>query len=258
LSASSGRKVVVALTDGNDDDGRVLLAETIARATDANVPIFTIGLGSDVDEGGLEPLAEQSGGAYYFSPSADDLEALYQEIGSNLRNEYALVYESSTPNLDGTRRDLAVDVQSGGSQLSTEGGYQVGGIIASSLSWTLFLPLFAGLLVGLIGLYKLPTMRRRAAAVDEVVPAVASMPETPPVPSQQPTVTVPVMPADTVGLPPSASLNVRFPFVSEENLLGSGADCTILLGHPSVEGHHARIGALCAGGFERWTEFGEL
>jgi len=196
ITTESGRKVVVALTDGNDDDGQTRLEETIERATAANVPIYTIGLGGDVDQEGLEPLAVRSGGAYYFSPSADELEALYAEIGSTLRNEYALVYKSTTPNLDGTRRDLAVDVVAGGEQLSTSGDYQVGGVLASSFSWTLFLPLFLGLLAGLIALYKLPTLRRRSSTPDEVVDRpTTDEPSLEPHISSQPTVTVPVAPA---------------------------------------------------------------
>jgi len=245
ITTESGRKVVVALTDGNDDDGQTRLEETIERATAANVPIYTIGLGGDVDQEGLEPLAVRSGGAYYFSPSADELEALYAEIGSTLRNEYALVYKSTTPNLDGTRRDLAVDVVAGGEQLSTSGDYQVGGVLASSFSWTLFLPLFLGLLAGLIALYKLPTLRRRSSTPDEVVDRpTTDEPSLEPHISSQPTVTVPVAPASIQATLTAAKLARQHAIVPGENLVGQSSECSILLSHPSVTQRHARIGQL--------------
>lgn len=198
FSATSGRKVVLALTDGLDDNGQAFLEPTVEAAQQANVAVYTIGLGSDVDQAGLRQLAEANGGAYYFSPSADQLEQLYLDIAGSLRNEYALTYQSATPNLDGTRRNLQVTLTTaGGEQIQTEGGYGVAGVLATSLNPALFFPLLIGLLAGLLVLYQLPQWRRRpttgsedAFAPSAVVSPVA--PSAPPVvqPQSAPTLNV--------------------------------------------------------------------
>lgn len=183
--AASGRKVVLALTDGRDDNGQTLLAATIEAASDANVAVYTIGLGSDVDEDGLRQLADANGGAYYFSPDADQLEQLYLDIAGSLRNEYALTYQSATPNLDGTRRNLQVTLTTaGGQQIQAGGVYGVAGVLATSLNPALFFPLFIVLFVGLVALYQLPQWRRRPSpALDEPLAPVSGAPSFAPAPS---------------------------------------------------------------------------
>lgn len=160
LDAVSGRKVVLALTDGMDNTWQFGLAPAVADAQAAKTPVYVVGLGRDVDRSGLERLARETGGRVYFSPGAAQLKELYGSIASDLRNEYALTYRSLTPNLDGTQRALEVAISTGGQDLQTDGGYVVGGVLASGLNLALFVPVLLVLSVALTALYAAPSLHR--------------------------------------------------------------------------------------------------
>lgn len=109
-----GRKAVVLLSDGVDDDGtgRPLSTSTIedvlARAGAINVPIFAIGLGTEMDEAVLIEIAEATGAQYLNAPDPSELGAIYGSISDQLSGQYAIRYTSSLP-ADGVARrvDLA-------------------------------------------------------------------------------------------------------------------------------------------------------
>jgi VWFA-related protein len=99
----TGRRAVVLLSDGVDDDGygKTLSKKTIADigalAKELNVPVFTIGLGSEIDEKTLRQVASESGGAYFAAPTAADLQALYTKLGRQLSGQYHISYNSNLP-----------------------------------------------------------------------------------------------------------------------------------------------------------------
>ncbi len=91
--------VVLLLTDGENTEGIPPL-ESTARARDANVPVFTIGMGgrggfpfggrgrSGVDETLLQEMAAQTGGQYYFAPNGGELRRIYNDLGLALGWEF--------------------------------------------------------------------------------------------------------------------------------------------------------------------------
>lgn len=119
VSERRGRKAIVLLSDGVDDDGtgQPLSTHTIEdvldRAAEVNVPIFVIGLGSEMDEAVLTDIAETTGAQYLNAPSADELGKIYGRISDQLSGQYAIRYTSSLP-ADGTAR--RVDLRALGSQ----------------------------------------------------------------------------------------------------------------------------------------------
>jgi VWFA-related protein len=275
LDDIGGRKVVLALTDGMDNNGQSGLGSTVADANAASVPIYTIGLGNSIDREGLEELARRTGGQAYFSPSASELANLYTQIASGLRNEYALTYTSLTPSLDGTQRALAVEIGAAGGAMQTEGGYAVGGILASALNLAIFVPTLALLAIGLVGLYLLPGWRRHKTVTDndrhlesaesrsdyityEPAPAVAAgasepsgpsrplpvttqsanLPANPPAPVSAPVVAAPVHSTAVAG---QIGLVIEYPLTADVTMIGSAADCHILIDAPTVAPKQAQI-----------------
>ena len=64
-------------------DGQSTVREndpSLVYAREDGIKIFTIGLGSDVEEDTLRMIASTTGGKYLFATSADDLEALFDEL----------------------------------------------------------------------------------------------------------------------------------------------------------------------------------
>ncbi|NOY07136.1 MAG: VWA domain-containing protein, partial [Chlorobi bacterium] len=103
------KKVIVILTDGNDFLSTWNEYEAIAAAQKAGIPVFTIGLGSDVDSTKLSLIASQTGGKFIFAPEAKDLKALYQSIAKYIyRGLCTLSYRSSEDCPDGTLRVVEV------------------------------------------------------------------------------------------------------------------------------------------------------
>lgn len=244
LDGVSGRRVVLTLTDGMDNGGQTRLQETIDAALAASTPIYVVGLGSDVDRDGLTQLATATNGQVYFSPNAAELEQLYASIASNLRNEYALTYHSLTPNLDGTRRDLAVDIGAAGGNISASGGYAVGGILASWLNPVVFLPTLLVLLAVLIGLLFVPgvthpRIRRQSTGELAATPRPEVVNEKLPEPGAQPEIIAPQRAAPQ----PAASLTcvVTMPLAEESTTLGSAPQNTWMLNGAGVAAQQARI-----------------
>ena len=104
-----GRRAVVLLSDGVDDDGtgqplsERTISDVLDRAADAGVPIFVIGLGTEMDEAVLSDIAQTTGAQYLNAPDASELGAVYGQISDQLSGQYAIRYTSNLP-ADGTPR----------------------------------------------------------------------------------------------------------------------------------------------------------
>ena len=240
LQGASGRKVVIALTDGKDEGSRRSVDQAITFAKDNHIPVYTVGLGSgrDIDTSRLRKLAEETGGEFHQTPTADQLAELYRKIAEELQNEYVLSYISPTPDLDGTQREVVVNIEHGGGTLSTNRPYAVGGIIKASINY----PFFGALLLLLLVLLALPGAFRRIYARRPAPEVVA-----PVIPTPLPAVTPPAGPAPqpikpmSPSRPVPARLVARFAVTKETVSLGSAEGNDIIIPVPTVAAQHARI-----------------
>ena len=89
-----GRRAVIVLTDGIANRGALDMNQSIAEAVKENVSVYVIGLGKDVRASRLERIAEETGGFYFFTPSADGLSEIYETISKRIRNEYVVTYRT--------------------------------------------------------------------------------------------------------------------------------------------------------------------
>ncbi|MBA2680465.1 MAG: VWA domain-containing protein, partial [Ktedonobacteraceae bacterium] len=121
MQGTSGRRVIIALTDGISDNRRYSQRSITSLATKENIPMYTIGLGQDVRGADLEQLAADTGGEYAFAPDANALQTLYSHLAQALQNEYRFVYMSPTGQLDGTRRVLDITAKRSNGDLLTSG-----------------------------------------------------------------------------------------------------------------------------------------
>jgi VWFA-related protein len=87
-----GRRAVIVLTDGIANRGALDMNQSIAAAVKENVSVYVIGLGKDVRAVRLERIAEETGGFYFYTPSADGLSEIYETISKRIRSEYVITY----------------------------------------------------------------------------------------------------------------------------------------------------------------------
>lgn len=90
------KKIIILLTDGENNDGSVTLPQAIKLAKEAGVKIYTIGVGSDgndfasffglrmggggVDETSLKQIAEDTEGTYFRAKNTASLQKIYGAI----------------------------------------------------------------------------------------------------------------------------------------------------------------------------------
>ena len=130
VKQTEGRKVVVLLSDGRDEDNAgtgpgsartqkdVFLA---LRETDAT--IYPIGLGPRVDREFLERLAAESGGAAYFPEDVSNLRDDYARIVEELRRRYVVSYTSTNGARDGAWRTVQIKTRQDELTVRSRGGY---------------------------------------------------------------------------------------------------------------------------------------
>jgi Ca-activated chloride channel family protein len=118
------KKVLLAITDGEDNSSRYSFEELLRYAQKSNAVIYTIGLLGSEEPGGLfkihsggsrraakilEKLAEATGGQAYFPKSLDEVEGTCQQVARDIRNQYTLAYYPTNTKKDGTFRNVRVD-----------------------------------------------------------------------------------------------------------------------------------------------------
>lgn len=87
---------VVVLSDGADTGSVASLEDAAAKARDARVRIFAVGLQSrSYDPGPLRKLVGAAGGEYAEAETTDDLKPILEGLGAKLASEYLLRYRSS-------------------------------------------------------------------------------------------------------------------------------------------------------------------
>lgn len=136
------KKVLLLVSDGEDNASRYSFEELVRYAQRSNAVIYTIGLLGEEQPGGLfkirrggtkraakalEKLAEVTGGEAYFPRSLDEVEATCVQVARDIRNQYTLAYYPTNQRKDGTFRQVRVDASASGnnSRLSvrTRTGY---------------------------------------------------------------------------------------------------------------------------------------
>jgi tight adherence protein B len=159
---------IVLLSDGQEVGSQAAPDETIARAREARVRIFSIGLRSRYYRATtLTALAAKTGGRYREASSPKDLTAIFSELGAQLAREYVLRYRSTAT----TNQKVRVAVRIDGIPGLALSGYNSPRVVAgaadpyqtSALSRVLRSPLtmlvVALLIAGLLGLFVLAIIR---------------------------------------------------------------------------------------------------
>ena len=125
------KKVLLVVTDGNDNASDETLEQLIRKAQKSEVLIYSIGLLNDEEprearaaKRALKALAEASGGLDYYPKDLAEVEKITPEVAKEIRNQYMLAYSPANQNLDGTFRQIRVTVNGFGKPIvRTRNGY---------------------------------------------------------------------------------------------------------------------------------------
>ncbi len=107
LSGSEGLKVIVFLTDGDDNGSLLTVSELRQMNVGENVFVYGLGLGN-VNHGAISGLSEATSGEYSVARSSRDLTGLYETVQANhysrvenrLRDNGAITVTSIPPGRD--------------------------------------------------------------------------------------------------------------------------------------------------------------
>lgn len=110
-------RVLVILSDGQNNSGTLGLEAAIETALEAQVSIYTISTNYRVGledwlghegNGNLRKLAEQTGGRMLAPPDAREVKSAFEKIAQELRNRYAVAYRPANFKTDGHYRKIRI------------------------------------------------------------------------------------------------------------------------------------------------------
>ena len=133
-SGALEKKVLLVVTDGEDNASRESLEQTLRRLEEKNGPtIYTIGLLGDEHSKrarrALREMAEDTGGVAFFPKDLSEVQAITSQIAHDIRNQYTIGYKPSTPQSAGGYRTVKVEANAKGYkklQVRTRSGYYAG------------------------------------------------------------------------------------------------------------------------------------
>jgi VWFA-related protein len=127
LRGLEGRRAVILVTDGYDENSTTTVDEVVASAEAAQVTVYVVGVGgvagiSLKGENMLRRIADETGGRVFFPPREPDLVGVAESVATDAHSRYLITYTPSDQKKDGTWREVSVAVPEG-YKIRTRAGY---------------------------------------------------------------------------------------------------------------------------------------
>jgi Ca-activated chloride channel family protein len=123
------RRAIILVSDGDDNQSRVLRQEAIEMAQRAGVIVYTIStnLSNNPDEGdrSLKMLAETTGGQAFFPFKLQDVANAFHDIHEELRSQYSVFYKPDNFEANGTFRPIQITADNKKYKVRAKKGYYV-------------------------------------------------------------------------------------------------------------------------------------
>jgi len=125
------KKVLVVVTDGNDNSSLISLENLVKAAQQSEVLIYSVGLLSEEErreavkaKRALEELATATGGETFFPKELSDVDRIAADVARDIRSQYTIEYSPSNTAMDGSYRVIKVAVNAPGHpSVRTRSGY---------------------------------------------------------------------------------------------------------------------------------------
>jgi VWFA-related protein len=129
--AHKDKKVLVVVTDGDDNSSLVSLENLIKASQQSEVLIYTVGLLSDEErrnakraERAMKALTEATGGEAFFPKELSEVDRIAHQVARDIRSQYTFQYSPSNQAMDGSYRQIKVQVNAPGRpNVRTRSGY---------------------------------------------------------------------------------------------------------------------------------------
>jgi VWFA-related protein len=129
--AHKDKKVLVAVTDGNDNASVVSLENLVKASQQSEVLIYGIGLLGEEErreaqraQRALKSLATATGGEVFFPKDANEVDKIAHQVAKDIRSQYTVEYTPTNTAMDGTFRQIKVTVKAPGNPtVRTRSGY---------------------------------------------------------------------------------------------------------------------------------------
>jgi Ca-activated chloride channel family protein len=125
------KKVLVVVTDGDDNNSSGTLENLVNAARQSEVLIYTVGLLAEEEKReakratrALNAIAEATGGKSYYPKELKEVDSVCQQVARDIRSQYIIEYNPKNPALDGSFRQIAVTANGPGHPVvRTRSGY---------------------------------------------------------------------------------------------------------------------------------------
>jgi VWFA-related protein len=125
------KKVLLIVTDGNDNASTISLERLVDRARQSEVLIYSIGLLDEEErreakaaKRALNALTHESGGLSFYPKGTAEVDAIALQVAHEIRNQYTIAYSPLMQAMDGSFRQIKVTVNGPGHpQVRTRTGY---------------------------------------------------------------------------------------------------------------------------------------
>ena len=116
LPESTGRRAVILITDGYDENSKASVEEVIAALKESRVTVYCVAIGgvagiSLKGEKVLRRIAKETGGRVFMPANDEQLEHVHSALADDVQNRYLLTYTPANQKYDGKWREISVQVQ---------------------------------------------------------------------------------------------------------------------------------------------------
>ncbi len=137
LKPDVGRKVIVLITDGDDQGSKTSIAKSIEAAQKADTVIYSIyyvdrGMYNNgsiminvggAGEGPLRRMSSETGGRVFQVDRGHSLDEIFNEIQDEMRSQYSLIYQPPNPLRDGSFHKVEIKLANKDLRVQARKGY---------------------------------------------------------------------------------------------------------------------------------------